>query len=99
MVLGPVHSHKEHLTSSLVFSEPEEFRSDLMVQCSRHDTPPAVSLLTNRAGHDLVIGISSREQIVVTVRRLETSLTKNGRSTPIRSICAPAIEEAGKQTS
>jgi hypothetical protein len=28
MVLGPIHSHTEHLTSSLV--EPEEIRGELM---------------------------------------------------------------------
>jgi len=48
MVLSPVHSYKQHLSSSL--DEPEEVRGDLMVQCSRHDTPPAVFLLTARRG-------------------------------------------------
>ena len=49
MVLGPVHSHKEHLLL-LSLDEPEEMRSDLMDQCSRHDIPPAVRLLTARRG-------------------------------------------------
>jgi hypothetical protein len=48
MMFCPVHSYKEHLSSSL--DEPEEVRGDLMVQCSWHDTPPAVFLLTARRG-------------------------------------------------
>ena len=77
MVLGPVHSHKEHLTSSFS-SEPEELRSALMDQCSRHDIPPAVSLLTNRTGHDLVLGIMSRGPRVIIARRLGDQPVKIG---------------------
>jgi hypothetical protein len=40
---------------------------DLMDQCSRHDTPPALSVsLTNWLGHDLAIGLKALRDEVLT---------------------------------
>ncbi len=46
-----------------------------MDQCSRHATPPAVSvLLTDQQGHDLTLGLHVRGTAVVTRRRLGQQL-------------------------
>jgi hypothetical protein len=45
-----------------------------MDQCSRHATPPAVSvLLTDQQGHDLTLGLHVRGTTVVTRWRLGNS--------------------------
>jgi hypothetical protein len=45
-----------------------------MDQCSRHATPPAVSvLLTDQQGHDLTLGLHVRGTTVVTRWRLGDS--------------------------
>lgn len=41
-----------------------------MDQCSRHDTPAAVSLLTDGSGHDLALGVAPLETPVLTDPRL-----------------------------
>jgi hypothetical protein len=41
-----------------------------MVQCSRHDTPPAVILLAELSGHDLVLELEARGNGVLTDRWL-----------------------------
>jgi hypothetical protein len=42
-----------------------------MVQCSRHDIPPAVEGdLTDRQGHDLTVGLEVLALTVLTCRRL-----------------------------
>jgi hypothetical protein len=41
-----------------------------MVQCSRHDTPPAVILLTDLSGHDLDLELKARGRRVLTDRWL-----------------------------
>jgi hypothetical protein len=43
--------------------KPEEFRSDLMDQCSRHATPPAVDLLTNQQAHPLAIELEGSGEV------------------------------------
>ena len=35
----------------------KETSGDLMDQCSGHDIPPAICLLTDRRGHDLGLGL------------------------------------------
>ena len=71
MVFSPVHTDEDHCfllsTSSL---SPEERSGDLMDQCSRHDTPTAVRLLTDRSGHDLTLGLKVRGTTVLPNRRL-----------------------------
>jgi hypothetical protein len=79
MVFSPVHTYKNHaLSSSLValLASPEEFSGDLMNQCSRHDTPTAVSLLTDQSGHVLGIGLKARDQVVLPIGGSEISLTQ-----------------------
>jgi len=50
-----------------------------MDQCSRHATPPAVSvLLTDQRGHDLTLGLHVRETTVVTRWRLGDSIAPPG---------------------
>jgi len=63
----------------VLFVSPEECSGDLMDQCSRHDTPTAVSLLTDRPGHDLTLGLKVRGTTVLPDRRLgDQSLGKTG---------------------
>lgn len=54
--------------------EPEETRGDLMDQCSRHDTPPAVHLPNDRRVHCLAVGLEVRVPPVLSRRRLRNSL-------------------------
>ena len=69
MILSPINTNQHH-PDLLCRQEPEKFRSDLMDQCSKHDTPPAIRLLTNQTGHALAIEIKSQVQRVLTVWRL-----------------------------
>jgi hypothetical protein len=47
-----------------------------MVQCSRHVIPPAIEAdLTDRQAHDLAVELAALLYIVLTCRRLGTSLT------------------------
>ena len=55
-----------------------------MDQCSRHDTPPAVRLLTNPPGHALAIELKARARRVLPPGGSETSLPYESRSGPIR---------------
>src|ERR1039458_5076836 len=62
--LSPIHSNKDHFATSrrLNHDEPRGNGSVLMVQCSRHDTPPAFSVnLTDRPGHPLSLELKARE--------------------------------------
>lgn len=59
-------------------------RSDLIDQCSRHDIPPAVRLLTKPTGHDLELGLIALADQVLPPAGSETSLPLASRSTPIR---------------
>jgi hypothetical protein len=71
--LSPVHSDKDHLTPPIngTSVEPEDPSSFLMVQCSRHDIPPAVEGdLTDRPGHDLDVGLEALAVAVLTRRWL-----------------------------
>jgi hypothetical protein len=70
--LGPVHADKDHLLPPPPNDtpQPEEFRSDLMVKCSRHATPPAVDLLTDQQGHSLAIELEARVRAVLPCWRL-----------------------------
>ncbi len=73
MGLGPVHTNKDHLAPLVdgTFVEPEDPSSFLMVQCSRHDIPPAVEGdLTDLQGHDLTLGLEVLEPSVLTYWRL-----------------------------
>jgi hypothetical protein len=55
----------------------------LMDQCSRHDIPPAVCLLTGPAGHDLPLGLTALPGPVFPPGGSETSLPVGNRSSPI----------------
>ena len=75
MVLCPVHTNKDHPLLLLVCPhEPKEKRGDLMNQCSRHDTPPAVILLTSLPGHDLTLELEARGNRVLTGKWLGDQL-------------------------
>ena len=67
--------------------EPEDTGSVLMVQCSRHDIPPAVEGdLTDRPGHDLDVGLEALAIAVLTGRRLGDqphSLIRRGGRSPL----------------
>jgi hypothetical protein len=71
MDLCPVHTNEDHQVLLLDYpTEPEEKRGDLMNQCSRHDTPTAVILLTDPPGHDLTLELKARAARVLTGRWL-----------------------------
>lgn len=72
MILGPINSDKEHLTSSL--DEPEEVsrRPNGSVLEARH---PTSRLPPHRlAGHDLAIGLTARDRPVLSTRWLGDQL-------------------------
>ena len=80
MVLGPVQTD-EHLAPSapprclVVDVEPEATSSSLMVQCSKHVIPPAITAnLTNRPAHDLDLELNAQRRKVLTGQRLGTIL-------------------------
>ena len=80
MILGPVQTDKHllaHCVSCRLVSvvEPEATTGSLMVQCSRHVIPPAITAnLTNRPAHDLDLGLNTQRISVLTDRRLGTIL-------------------------
>lgn len=50
-----------------------------MVQCSRHAIPPAIEVdLTDRPAHDLGVELETLRTVVLTDKRLGTSLTPSG---------------------
>jgi hypothetical protein len=52
-----------------------------MVQCSRHATPPAVSvILTDQQGHDLGLRLKAWADEVLTYWRLRDSLARRSSS-------------------
>jgi hypothetical protein len=55
-----------------------------MDQCSRHDIPPAVCLLTSPAGHDLTVGFLAQVPRVLPPGGSDTSLPLASWSAPIR---------------
>jgi hypothetical protein len=58
--------------------EPEATTSVLMVQCSQHVIPPAITVnLTNRQAHDLGVDLDDQGTAVLTRRRLGTILTRS----------------------
>ena len=82
MVLGPVqaneHPHQQPPPQSIRAS-PEATTSSLMVQCSRHVIPPAVTAnLTDRPAHDLGVELNAQRHPVLTDLRLRTILPLNG---------------------
>jgi hypothetical protein len=57
--------------------EPEATSSSLMVQCSRHVIPPAITAhLTDRQAHDLGLELNAQSDTVLTCQQLGTSLTQ-----------------------
>jgi hypothetical protein len=71
--LGPIHSDENHVITSVGRwnSSLEGNGSELMDQCSRHDTPPAFSvILADRLGHDLAIELTVQFPEVLTSQRL-----------------------------
>ena len=79
MSLRPVmtneHSPQRMHLLAVVVVEPEATSSVLMVQCSRHAIPPAITVnLTDRRAHDLDVGLDDQVPSVLTRRRLGTIL-------------------------
>ena len=79
MILGPIQTdeHLPHLHLLVVVAdvEPEATSSSLMVQCSKHVIPPAITAnLTDRPAHDLDLGLNAQLGKVLTGRRLGTIL-------------------------
>jgi hypothetical protein len=77
VLLGPVqpdiHLPQPHLLRLVVDVEPEATSSSLMVQCSKHVIPPAITAnLTDRPAHDLGRELNAQRHEVLTGQRLGT---------------------------